>query len=155
VSWIRRTEAIYRLLFQRQELEQDLEAEVEAYFEILVDRYMEQGMTKEEARRAARVKFGGPEQVKEKVREVRIGAMIEAAFKDLRYASRMLRKNPGFAAVAVCSLAIGIGATSGIYSIADKMLLRPLPVPRSSGVIAVTPITDQLFAALNGFVSGL
>ena len=149
MSWIRRAEAIYRLLFQRQELEQDLEAEVEAYFEIMVDRYMEQGMTKEEARRAARVKFGGPEQVKEKVREVRIGAMIEAAFKDLRYASRIWRKNPGFAAVAVCSLAIGIGATSGIYSIADAMLLRPLPVPRSSSVIAVTPMTDQLFAALN------
>ena len=69
--------------------------------------------------------------------------------KDFRYAVRMLRKNPGFAAVAVCSLAIGIGATSAIYSIADAILLRPIPVPKASSVVAVTPVSDQLFNALN------
>ena len=69
--------------------------------------------------------------------------------KDLRYAARMLRKNPGFMAVAVCSLAIGIGATAAVYSIADAILLRPLPVLKPSRVVAVSPITDQLFAGLN------
>src|SRR5690242_6939309 len=75
--------------------------------------------------------------------------MIDATLKDVRYALRMLHKNPGFLAVAVCSLAIGIGATSAIYSIADAMLLRPLPVPHASEVIAVSPVSDQLFSALN------
>jgi macrolide transport system ATP-binding/permease protein len=69
--------------------------------------------------------------------------------RDLRYAVRMLRKNRGFAAVAICSLAIGIGATSSIYSIADALLLRPLPVPNSGGVVAVTAVTDQMLAGLN------
>jgi macrolide transport system ATP-binding/permease protein len=69
--------------------------------------------------------------------------------KDLRFALRILRRSPGFVAVAVCSLAIGIGATSAIYSIADALLLRPLPVPKPSGVVAISPITDQLFAGLN------
>ncbi len=69
--------------------------------------------------------------------------------RDLRYAVRMLRKNPGFAAVAICSLAIGIGATSSIYSIADALLLRPLPVPNSGGVVAVTSVTDQAIPGLN------
>jgi macrolide transport system ATP-binding/permease protein len=149
VSWVRRATNLCRLLFRRQKLETELDAEVGAYFEILVDRYMKQGMSREEARRAARVKFEGPEQVKQKVREARMGATIEATLKDVRYAARMLRKNFGFAAVAVCSLAIGIGATSAIYSIADALLLRPLPVPKSGGVVAVTPLSDQMFAALN------
>lgn len=69
--------------------------------------------------------------------------------RDLRYAARMLRKNRGFAAVAICSLAIGIGATSSIYSLADALLLRPLPVPNSGGVVAVTSVTDQTLAGLN------
>ena len=60
-------------------------------------------------------------------------------FKDVRYALRMLRKNPGFTAVAVCSLAIGIGATSAIYTLADGLLLRPLPVPKPSEIVAIRP----------------
>lgn len=62
--------------------------------------------------------------------------------KDVRYAFRMLRKNPGFAAVAICSLAIGIGATSAIYTFADGMLLRPLPVPKPSEVVTVRPVAN-------------
>ena len=69
--------------------------------------------------------------------------------KDLRYAIRGLRKNPGFGAVAVCSLALGIGATSAIYSRANAWLLRPLPVPKTNRVVAVNPITDQTFAGFN------
>jgi predicted permease len=149
VSWIRRAISLYRLLFRRERLEDELDAEVNSYFDIMVDRYVEQGMSTEAARRAARLKFEGPEQVKEKVREARIGTMLEATLKDVRYAARMLRKNPGFLAVAVCSLAIGIGATSAIYSIADALLLRPLSVPRASEVIAVSPASDQPFSGLN------
>src|SRR5256885_13871574 len=112
MAWIQRTISLFRLLFRRERVEDELNAEVTSYFDTLVDRYMEGGMSREEAQRVARVKFEGPEQVKEKVREARFGTMLEATLKDFRYALRMLRKNPGFLAVAVCSLGIGIGATS-------------------------------------------
>jgi hypothetical protein len=149
MPWIKRLTALYRRVFRRAEVDKDLDAEVAAYFEILVDRYMAQGMSREEAQRTARIKFEGPEQIKQQVRQAQMGPTIEATLKDVRYAARMLRKNPGFAAVAIFSLAIGLGATSGIYSIADGLLLRPLPVPKASGVIAISPITDQVLPGLN------
>ena len=102
-----------------------MDDEVQAYFEVLTDRYREQGLSSEEARRAVRMKFEKPEQVKEKVREARAGALLDALLKDVRYAFRMIRRNPGFSAAAACSLAIGIGATSAMYSVTDGLLLRP------------------------------
>jgi predicted permease len=149
VAWMNRARSLYRLFFRRERVEAELDAEVNSYFDTLVDKYLERGMSKEEARRAACVQFEKPEQVKEKVREARVGTMLEATLKDVRYALRMLRKNPGFLVVAVCSLAIGIGATSAMYSIADAMLLRPLPVPRADEMIAVSPVSDQMFSGLN------
>jgi len=68
---------------------------------------------------------------------------------DLRYAFRMLRKNPAFAAVAICSLAIGIGANSAVYSFADAMLLRPLPVLQASRVVTVNTISSATFKSSN------
>jgi MacB-like periplasmic core domain len=70
--------------------------------------------------------------------------------RNLRYALRVLRNSSGFAVVAVCSLGIGIGATSAIYSRANAWLLRPLPVLKPSRVVAVSPVSDQVFAGLNG-----
>ena len=149
MPWIKRLTVLYRRVFRRAEIDKELDAEVAAYFEILVERYMAQGMTREEAQRTARIKFDGPEQIKLQVRQAGMGATIEATIKDVRYAARMLCKNPGFAAVAIFSLAIGLGATSGIYSIADALLLRPLPVPKASSVIAISPVTDQVLPGLN------
>ena len=151
MQWITRAKALWRLFFQRQRVEDELDDEVQAYFEVLTDRYREQGLSSEEARRAARVKFEKPEQVKEKVREVRTGALLDALLKDVRYAFRMIRRNPGFSAAAACSLAIGIGATSAMYSVTDGLLLRPLPVPNAGAVVALSPVTDQLIAGLNTF----
>src|SRR5258708_107755 len=149
MSWMKRAIAIYQLLFHRHKLETELDDEVKAYFEILVDQYEDEGMSRKDAYRAARVKFEAPEQVKQKVRNVRVGAMLEATLQDVYFAARMLRKNLGFTAVAVCSLAIGIGANSAIYSFADWLLLRPLPVLKPAKVVAVTPLTYAVAGALN------
>jgi macrolide transport system ATP-binding/permease protein len=147
--WMRRVAGLYQLLLHRQKLETELDAEVNAYFETLIDRYVGEGMSREEAHRAARLKFEAPEQVKQKVRNVRIGATLEATLQDLRFGTRMLRKSPMFALVAVCSLAIGIGANSAIYSFADWWLLRPLPVLQPARVVAVVPLTNALAGSLN------
>jgi putative ABC transport system permease protein len=149
MPWIKRLTVLYWRVFRRAEVDKELDAEVAAYFEILVERYMAQGMSREEAQRTARIKFDGPEQIKQQVRQAQMGATIEATLKDFRYAARMLRKKPGFAAVAIFSLAMGLGATSGSYSIADALLLRPLPVPKASSVIAISPVTDQVLPGLN------
>jgi predicted permease len=123
-----RWSALYRNLVNRRNVEADLDREVKSYFETLVERYTAQGLPIEEARRAVGVKFGSSDQVKESVREVRMGAAIDTTFQDLRYAFRMLRRSPAFTLTAIISLTLATGANTAIYSIVDAALLRPLPV---------------------------
>jgi predicted permease len=119
---------LWRNLVNRRRIEEDLDNEVKAYFDILLARHTAQGLSVEEAKRVVRLQFEHPEEVKEKVREIRIGALIETVLQDLRYAIRTLRKNPAFSLTAILSLALAIGANTAIYSILDAALLRPLPV---------------------------
>ncbi len=138
MAWLSRMAHLWRNLFAREQIERELDDEVRAFYGILVDRYLSQGLSREEAMRAARIECEGEEQVKEKVREKRIGVSIESALKDLQYAARTLRQNPGFSAVAILTLGLGIGANAAIFSLINAVMLRILPVQHPEQLVLLT-----------------
>ena len=119
--------SFFRSLFRKERLDRDLDEELYSYLEMLTEEKVGAGMSREQARREARIELGGVEQVKEKVRERRLGAMTDTLFQDVRYALRSLRKNTGFATVAIAILAIGIGANTALFSNIHDVLVRSLP----------------------------
>ena len=126
-----------RALFARKRLERELDDELQFHLEMQTDENLRAGMDEREARRAANRSFGGRDKVKEAYRSVRALQVVEMTVQDVRHAVRAMRKSPGFTAVVVCSLALGIGANTGIFSVADTLLLRPLPVRQPAEVLTV------------------
>jgi len=132
-----KAQSFLRNLFLARRVDADLDREVNAHLEMLIEEKLRAGMPAAEARRAARIELGGVEQVKEQVREVRAGAWLDSLFQDLRYGARMLRKNPGFTAVAVLTLALGIGMNTAIFSVVDTILFKSLPYPHSNRIVMI------------------
>jgi len=129
--------SLIRNLFRRQRAENELDLEVRSYLDLVEEENMSQGMGPEEARRAARMQTGAPEQIKEEVRGARAGAWIETVSQDLRSGARMLRRNPGFAATAILTLALGIGANTAIFSAVRAVLLSSLPYRQPDRLVKI------------------
>jgi len=132
-----RITSLFRNLLHKQRVDSDLDAEMRAYVEQVAAEKMEAGMSPAEARRQALVEFGGVEQVKEEVRGIRAGALIDQFWQDIRYGLRILRNNPGFTLVAVLTLALGIGVNASIFTLFDSVALRPLQLPESNRLLDV------------------
>jgi putative ABC transport system permease protein len=122
-------------LFGRARRERELAAEMESHLQMHIEDNLRAGMSSEIARREALMKLGGVEQTKEIYRDRRGLPLLEALFRDLRFSFRMLLKNPGFTAIAVLTLVLGIAATTAIFSVVYGVLLRPLPYPNPDQII--------------------
>ena len=122
---------------RKRSLEQELEAEVQAHLEIAEQEMIEAGVPAAKAREVARRQFGGIEQMKEVHRDSRSYPLIENLIRDFQYGISSLRKQPGFAAVTIAVLALGIGANTAMFSLVDALLWKPLPFPQPERMIRV------------------
>ncbi len=128
-----------RSFFRRAPLDADLDAEMASHLEFAIEENLQRGMTLEEARRKAMVRFGGVQQAREVQRAARGLPFVDVLGQDLRYTVRTLGRDLGFTVVAVLILALGIGANVAVFSVVNTILLRPLPFPESQQLVWIAP----------------
>jgi predicted permease len=130
-------------VFRKTQYDADLSSELESHLRMHIEENLRAGMSLEEARRQALIKLGGVEQTKEMVRERRGLPILEIVLRDLRFGARMLAKSAGFTLIAVFTLALGIGATTAIFSVVYGVLLRPLPYPKPDQIFQLWEVNAK------------
>jgi predicted permease len=143
MSFVSRTKTLFRNLFHYDAIDRDADEELRSYLDLLTQEKITSGLSPAQARRQANIELDGLEQVKENLREARTGFFLDSMAQDIRYALRTLRRAPAFSAIAVLTLALGIGATTAIFSVVNAVLLKPLPIRKPNRVVA---LHDQLFS---------
>src|SRR5215471_5616858 len=127
-----------RALLRKNQAEQELDDELRYHLEKDIERNIARGLSPEEARKAALRGFGAIQQIKEESRDANGVRLLEEIWRDIRYATRIIVKEPGFAIVAIIMLALGTGANTAIFTLVDKLLIRPLPVDHPDDLVRVT-----------------
>jgi hypothetical protein len=128
----------WRRFLKRAQADAEQQQELEFYIEITAEEYIAQGMGADEARRAARRKLGNLTKIREEVYEMNTAKFVEGVIQELRHSVRMLRLNPAFSLTAILTLALGIGATTAMFSVVNGVVIKPLPYPDSDAVVTVT-----------------
>src|SRR6266550_7784312 len=137
MNWAHKLRLRFRALFQKEKLDARMDEEMRSHVELRAQANIDAGMSPQEARFAALRQFGWTESIKEDCRDQRGVGWIETLIQDVRFGGRILRKNPGFTAVAVLTLALGIGANTAIFSFVHAILLRPLPFKEANRLVMV------------------
>ena len=146
--------SIVSALLHRNRVEDEADEELRAHVQNRADDLERSGLTRAEAERRARIEFGAHEKFKEECRDAAGAQFLHTLFQDLRFGLRMLRKNPGFTAVALLTIAIGIGANAAVFSVVNSVLLKPLNYPKPEELVALHQIAPGA-AGLADFESGL
>jgi len=140
MNWLRKLQVRLRALFRKRQLDAEMDEEMRSHIEMQTQENLDAGMKPPEARYAALRQFGGVESIKETCREQRGVNWMEHLIQDLRYGLRMLRKNPGSSVLALLILALGIGGTTAVFSVADKVLLNPIPGRNSDRLVTLQEV---------------
>ncbi|HTM35706.1 MAG TPA: ABC transporter permease [Terriglobales bacterium] len=143
MTWLKLLLQRLRASFSHPQIDQELDMEMASHLEIAIEENLKQGMSVEEARRQASVRFGGVEQAKQQHREARGFLWLDVLSQDLRYTFRALRRDPGFAAIAILILSFGIGANVAVFSVVNTILLRPLPFRDPQQLVWITGLPGK------------